>query len=59
MINQAIELDPNLEDAWFELALIYFDKKKYIASQNACQKALEINPELKEAKELLTEILEP
>ena len=57
-INKALELDPNLEHAWFKLALLYFDKKNYIATQNACQKALEINPELKEAKELLTEILE-
>ncbi len=57
-INQALELDSNLEDAWFKLALLYFDKKNYNATQNACQKALEINPELKEAKELLTEILE-
>ena len=48
-INKALELDPNLEHAWFKLALLYFDKKNYIATQKVCQKVLEINLELKGA----------
>ena len=44
-LNEIITIDPRNFQSVFQLAQIFFVQKKYIGSEEMCQKALIINPQ--------------
>lgn len=50
--NNQIKEKPNYRDAYFSLALIYYQIKDFKNSSEYLQKAMEIDPNFKEGKEL-------
>ena len=51
--NEALEEDKNNPFTYLEMAKIYLKKEEKTTARSYLQKALELEPELKEAKELL------
>jgi rhomboid protease GluP len=43
-LHEVIELEPSFHEAYYNLALIYFDEKNYLEAQKYAEKAAELNP---------------
>ena len=50
-LRKATEMNPNNADAWFNLALVYFNQMKYAESRAAMERARLLNPEMVRRKE--------
>lgn len=48
LLEQAIQLDPNLGVAYLQLGIVYADRKDYAKAIHAYQKAAEVSPELEQ-----------
>ena len=54
--QKALELHPRYADIYFAIARTYIGKKDAASARISLQKSLEINPNYKDATQLLTEI---
>jgi rhomboid protease GluP len=53
---QVVEMEPEFHEAFYNLALIYFDEKNYKEAEKYVKKALELKPDQEEYKKTLSQI---
>ncbi len=56
--KKAIQLSPNLPEAYFNLAIIYFQENDLEQAKKNVEKALELEPELSEHSDIVNQIIQ-
>jgi len=51
MFNEAIKIDPNLVDAWYDRALVYEEKGDKVSYERDMKRAFTLNPQFKDIKD--------